>query len=129
MKLLLDTHALLWWWSASSRLSSRVLALLRDPENAVLVSAGSAWEISTKTRIGELPSGGRIMAQWDERIAADDFEELPMTAAHCLKAGSLPGEHRDPFDRMLAAQSLLEGIPVVTADPAISALGAQTIWA
>lgn len=128
MRLLLDTHVLLWWWGEPSRLSPRVLALLRDPRNEILVSAASAWEIATKHRIGKLPAGGRIIAQWTERLAPDRFQELPISAAQALRAGSLPGGHRDPFDRMLAAQSLLEGLPLASADPALSALGAERIW-
>jgi PIN domain nuclease of toxin-antitoxin system len=129
VRILLDTHALLWWWGEPGKLSARVLALLRDPANEVLVSAASAWEISTKHRIGKLPSGGIIVAQWFERLGEDRFVELPISAAAGLRAGSLPGEHRDPFDRMLAAQSILVRLPIVSADPELSALGAERIWA
>jgi PIN domain nuclease of toxin-antitoxin system len=128
MKFLLDTHVLLWWWGEPDKLSRRVLALLRDPSNQVFVSAASAWEISTKYRIGKLPSGGTVIAQWGERLAMDRFMELPISAAHSLRAGGLPGEHRDPFDRMLSAQSLMEKLPVATADPEIAALGAERLW-
>ncbi len=128
MRLLLDTHALLWWWSQPDKLSPRVVALLRDPENTVFVSAASAWEIATKYRIGKYPAGGRIIGEWEERMAPDGFVELAISARHALRAGSLPGEHRDPFDRMIVAQSLLEGIPVASSDPALSALGAERFW-
>lgn len=125
---LLDTHALLWWWGQPDRLSSRVLGLLRDPETAVVVSAASAWEIATKHRIGRLPSGAAIVPQWEARLGVDGFRELAMTSRHALRAGTLPGMHRDPFDRMLAAQSILEDIPVVSIDDALTALGASRIW-
>jgi len=128
MKLLLDTHALLWWWGEARRLSPRLLALLRDPANEVYVSAASAWEIATKYRIGKLPTGGAIIAQWTERMAIDRFTELPISAAHALRAGNLPGEHRDPFDRMLAAQSLIDGLPLASIDSALSSLGAEILW-
>jgi len=128
MRLLLDTHALLWWWGESSRLSPRIQALLIDSANVVFVSAASAWEIAIKHRIGKLPSGERIIAQWSERLVLDRFVEIPMSAAHALRAGSLSGEHRDPFDRMLAAQSLIEGLPLATSDSALAALGADVLW-
>jgi PIN domain nuclease of toxin-antitoxin system len=128
MNVLLDTHALLWWWSEPAKLSARVRALLADSSTDVTVSAASAWEIATKFRIGKLPSGGRIMEQWMDRLAEDRFRELSMSARHALRAGSLPGAPRDPFDRMIAAQSILEGLPVASADAAISALGAERLW-
>lgn len=128
MTYLLDTHALLWWWSKPERLSPRVLSLVKDPENRLLVSAASAWEIATKHRIGKYPPGGRIIEEWSTRIQGDRFQELPVSSAHALRAGTLPGDHRDPFDRMLAAQGLLENLPVLSADPAISGLGAPRIW-
>lgn len=129
MTLLLDTHALLFWWSAPERLPGRVVSLLRDPANECLVSAASGWEIATKHRIGKFPQGGRVIEQWEERMAEDGFRELPITTRHALKAGALPGEHRDPFDRMLAAQGLLESVPVVSADIAVADLGAERLWA
>lgn len=129
MTLLLDTHALLWWWSEPHRLSARVSALVRDSANRVLVSAASAWELATKVRIGRYPGGYQIVAQWEERLRASRFDELAMTARHALKAGSLAGDHRDPFDRMLAAQSLIEGIPIASVDETLSGLGAERIWA
>ena len=128
MKIILDTHALLWWWSLPDRLSARVLALIGDPDNEISVSAASAWEISTKTRIGKLPDGGRIMSTWDERVRSDRFRELEIGWRHALKAGRIVSDHRDPFDRMIVAQSLIEGIPVASVDPAISHLGAERIW-
>ena len=128
VELLLDTHALLWWWSDPDGLSARVDSLLRDPANTIHVSAASAWEIATKHRIGKFPDGGRIVEQWEERIASDRFSELPSTCRHALRAGSLPGDHRDPFDRMIAAQGIVEGLPVVSIDSQISALGAERVW-
>jgi len=128
MNCLLDTHVLLWWWSESGRLSPRVLSLMKDPENRCFVSAASAWEIATKHRIGKYPPGGRIMQEWSIRIREDRFLELAISSAHALRAGVLPGSHRDPFDRMLAAQGLLEDLPILSIDPAISGLGAARIW-
>ena len=128
MKILLDTCALLWWWSNPESLSPRALSLVKDPHNSLYVSPASAWEIATKYRIGKLKQGGRIVDQWSARISVDGFLELPILAAQALKAGTLPGEHRDPFDRMIAAQSILEQIPVMTNDVELSNLGAQVLW-
>ena len=125
---ILDTHALLWWWGEPERLSPRALALLRDPSIRVVVSAASAWEVATKNRIGKLPEAESIVESWAERLTEDGFSELAITTQHALRAGRLPGEHRDPFDRMLAAQSLIEDTPVLSRDPALSELGAARIW-
>ena len=128
VKFLLDTCTLLWWWSEPEKLSSKVMALLRDPRNLVYVSAASAWEVATKTRIGKMPDGSRMLNEWSHRLGVDGFKDLPITSAHAARAGMLPGEHRDPFDRMLAAQGLLEDLPVLTCDPQIAGLGAETRW-
>jgi PIN domain nuclease of toxin-antitoxin system len=128
MTALLDTHALLWWWSQPRRLSPRVLGLLKDPANRFLVSAASAWEISTKHRIGKYPQGAIVLRQLPERLATDGFSELPISIEHALRAGSLPGSHRDLFDRMFAAQSIIENIPVISSDDALSTLGAERVW-
>ena len=125
---LLDTCSLLWWWSNPASLSKRALALLKDPQNTFLVSAASAWEVATKFRIGKFPKGSRVIDEWEMRLLEDGFQELPIGVRHALKAGTLPGEHRDPFDRMIAAQALLASIPVVTSDPEIAGLGAAILW-
>jgi PIN domain nuclease of toxin-antitoxin system len=128
MKLLLDTCTLLWWWSEPVKLSSRSLALLRDPANEIWVSAASAWETATKHRIGRYPEGAAVIAGWSERLAVDGFGELAISTSHALRAGSLPGDYCDPFDRMIAAQSLIEGLPVASPDAAITSLGAERVW-
>ena len=128
MNLLLDTCTLLWAWGQPEKLSRRLRGLLRDPHNHAWVSAASAWEVSTKHRAGKLPGRGHIVVEWEERIAQDGFRQLAISFNHALRAGSLPGSHRDPFDRMIAAQSLIETLPVATPDSEIGALGADTIW-
>jgi PIN domain nuclease of toxin-antitoxin system len=125
---LLDTHCLLWWWSAESELSDAVRSLIENPVNTIIVSAASAWEISTKMRIGKLPQGEQIIAQWQKRIDEDHFEYLEISAEHALKAGMLNGEYRDPFDRMLSAQSLIEGIPLLSKDAKLDQFGIARIW-
>lgn len=128
MSLLLDTCTLLWAWGHPGRLSPRLQGLLRDPRNPVWISAASAWELATRYRVGKLPRGGHILAEWDDRLARDGFRELAVSCRHALRAGSLPGPHRDPFDRLIAAQGLIEGLRVATPDEEIAALGADTVW-
>lgn len=125
---LLDTHTLLWWWSSPEQLSPRVVSLIRQPDHVLYVSAGSAWEIATKHRIGKLPSGATILRDWDDRMREDHFQPLLISAAHARKAGGMIQEHRDPFDRILAAQSLLEDLPILSNDTQLSSLGAARIW-
>ena len=128
MNLRLDTCALLWWWSQPEKLSKRSMSLIQDSANTVWVSAASAWEISTKHRIGKYPAGGQVILQWDKRLEEDGFHELRIGSGHALRAGSLPGEHRDPFDRMIAAQSILEGYPVLSPDAELESFGAERVW-
>lgn len=129
MRLLLDTHALLGALAEPRRLSSQAAALIRAPANAVFVSAASAWEIATKHRLGRMPHAGPILAAFAEHLAMLRAEELPVRSIHALLAGSLKVNHRDPFDRMLAAQALIEGIPLLTDDPAFALFpDVQTVW-
>ena len=128
MRLLLDTHALLWWLTDDPQLSAHARDLIADERNAILISAASAWEIATKQRLGKLSIAEALIPRFNELIVADGFEHLPVTYLHALRAGSFTAAHRDPFDRMLAAQSALEAAPLVTRDPAFSVFGTQTIW-
>jgi PIN domain nuclease of toxin-antitoxin system len=128
MRLLLDTHALLWWWSDDKRLSKRVAAAIADEANTVLVSAASAWEIATKHRIGKLPGAEQAVHEFNELIIADGFTHLTVTYQHALKAGSFTQDHRDPFDRMLAGQSIIEGATLVTDDAAMKLFRAKCFW-
>ena len=128
MRLLLDTHALLWWQTGDDRLSARARAAIADEANEILVSAASAWEIATKARLGKLASVPQAAARFAELVRADGFLALPITQAHALRADGYAPPHRDPFDRMLAAQSELESVPLVTNDPAFEAFGTRTFW-
>ncbi|MEW5781229.1 MAG: type II toxin-antitoxin system VapC family toxin [Pseudomonadota bacterium] len=128
MRYLLDTHTLLWWMTDDPRLSSRARELIADERNGILVSAASAWEISTKYRLGKLPIAEAAIPRFNELVEADGFEHLPVTYLHALRAGSFRIEHRDPFDRMLAAQSALEAAPLMTCDPVFAAFGVNTVW-
>lgn len=128
MRLLLDTHTLLWLAFDDKKLSSRALRLVRTASNSVLVSAASAWEIATKYRLGKLNFARSMVENFVPRVTAAGFELLPVSPEHALRAGLLAGEHRDPFDRMLAAQALLEGLPVLSADQQLEAFGVRRIW-
>ena len=128
MRLLLDTHAFLWWLDGDRRLSRKVRALIGDEGNVVLVSAASAWEISTKARLGKLPGAVDVAADIAGSVAAQNFSALDITILHAQRAGRLPGEHRDPFDRMLAAQAQLEDLPIVSDDRVFDEYGVSRIW-
>jgi PIN domain nuclease of toxin-antitoxin system len=128
MKLLLDTHTLLWWFTDDDRLSGRAKTAIADEENAIFVSAASAWEIATKQRIGKLDRVPDATERFSELVAADGFSHLPINHLHSLRACSYRCEHRDPFDRMLAAQSEIDGLALVTRDPAFDCFGTRTFW-
>lgn len=128
MRLLLDTHALLWWWTDDARLSAAARSAIADEANEVYVSAASAWEVATKHRLGKLTEVPQAAPRFAELVAADGFASLPIAQHHALKAGAYPHEHRDPFDRMLAAQSAIEGMTLVTCDAALPAFGGDTLW-
>ena len=125
---LLDSHALLWWWFDPDRLSGAVRSLLSDAENQVLVSAASVWELSLKHHQGKLPELASAIADLPGLLQADGFEALPISLAHGIRAGGYSQPHRDPFDRMLAAQAELDRLVLLTADPQLSTFPCQTLW-
>jgi PIN domain nuclease of toxin-antitoxin system len=126
---LLDTHALLWLLGEPRRLPGPLLDELSESETTLLVSAASAMEIATKHRIGKLPDAGPLIATWAARIGELGSSELPITAEHALRAGALDWPHRDPFDRLLAAQAIVENVPLVTDDDVMATLpGMRTRW-
>jgi PIN domain nuclease of toxin-antitoxin system len=119
LKLLLDTHLLLWWLQNSEALPASARALISDPENVVFVSAVSLWEIWLKQSLGKL----RLPEEFEERLRAEPFESLPLTAAQTRQVALLPWHHRDPFDRMLVAQARAEHLILLTADERVPAYG------
>jgi PIN domain nuclease of toxin-antitoxin system len=125
---LLDSHALLWWWFDPDRLSGAVRSVLSDAENQVLVSAASVWELSLKHHQGKLPELASAIADLPGLLQADGFEALPISLAHGIRAGGYSQPHRDPFDRMLAAQAELDRLVLLTADPQLSTFPCQTLW-
>ena len=128
MRLLLDTHAFLWWLDGDRRLSGRMRTLVADEENEVYVSAASVWEITTKARLGRLSGATTVAADVPAAMMSQGFATLSITAAHAQRAGSLPGPHRDPFDRMLVAQAQSEGLPVVSIDTVFDDYRVTRLW-
>ena len=129
MRLLLDTHVLLWAWRDPARLSTTARELIEDASVELLVSASSAWEIATKHRLGTLPDAAPIVLSYERNLDQLGAHELPISSRHALAAGDLAWDHRDPFDRILAAQSILDGLPLVTSDAAFTSLGGlHRVW-
>ena len=128
MRLLLDTHAFLWWLDGDRRLSLKARRAIATESNSVLVSAASAWEITTKSRLGKLPGALDVAADVAGCVAGQGFLPLDITVLHAQRAGSFAGEHRDPFDRMLIAQGQLEDMAVVSDDEVFDQYGIRRFW-
>ena len=128
MRFLLDTHTLLWWLDGDRRLSRRARNAIADEDNSVLVSAASAWEIATKVRLGKLPGAIEVAAELPAIVRRQSFEPLPIAIVHALRAGNLPGPHRDPFDRMLIAQAQAEDLGLVSNERVFDAYGVRRVW-
>ena len=126
--LLLDTHTAIWWWTDSTRIGKNALGVLVEGKTAIFVSPVSAIEIAIKFRIGKLSEFGNPAADFPALMASNGFLSLPITDSHALAAGLLPGSHRDPFDRLIAAQALAESLTVATCDPEFASFGCRTIW-
>ena len=125
---LLDTHAFLWWLSNSDRLSETARGVIADPSNDIVVSAATAWEIATKFRIGKLPDRKMVALDVAGHIVSQEFTELAISVTDAEHAGRLPGTHRDPFDRMLAAQALARDLCIVSVDPIFDQFGVRRLW-
>ncbi|MDQ2084033.1 type II toxin-antitoxin system VapC family toxin [Xanthobacteraceae bacterium Astr-EGSB] len=128
MTILLDSHAVIWFLTGDRRCSATARNVIENEAGDVLVSAASAWEIATKARLGRWPEAVAVLADLQQVLAENDFGTLDVTMEHSLLAGMLPGRHGDPFDRMLAAQARIEGVPLVTTDPVFRAFDIQTVW-
>ena len=127
-RLLLDTHTLLWWWAGTGQLSRSAHEAISDREASVHVSAASAWEIATKVRLGRLAPHQGAISGFHDLVVGDRFRHLPVTYRHAIRAGGYPNEHRDPFDRMLAAQAELESLVLVTRDAAFEYFPVRVLW-
>jgi PIN domain nuclease of toxin-antitoxin system len=128
VRLLIDTHALLWWFSDDPSLSLSARTLIAQSNNTILVSAASAWEITTKSRLGKLPNSDELVADLAGYLARERFEVMPILIEHTVRAGLLPGPHKDPFDRMLIAQAQAEGIPIISNDRAFDNYSIRRLW-
>lgn len=130
MNVLLDTHAFLWWIEDNPRLSPRARSLIGDSENGVYVSAASGWEIAIKARLGKLrlSEDGSLERFILDQLQVNAFQALPVQMSHALHVSTLPPLHRDPFDRLLIAQSRLEGMPLITGDAQIAGYEVQIFW-
>jgi PIN domain nuclease of toxin-antitoxin system len=128
MRLLVDTHALLWWILDDPALSPSARRHLGNPGNGILVSSASAWEIATKFRIGRLPDADELVADFEGYLARQHFEAFPISIDYAVRAGLLPGPHKDPFDRMLIAQAQAESLPIVSKDVIFDSYGIRRLW-
>ena len=128
MRYLLDTHALLWWLDGDPKLSAKARSIITSRQLDVFVSAATVWEITNKARIGKLPHALPVARNLPGVLSDQGFPLLSVTVEHSFEAGWLPGNHRDPFDRILAAQSIVEGFPLVTIDTKLADLGAVVVW-
>jgi PIN domain nuclease of toxin-antitoxin system len=128
MKLLLDTHALMWWLAGDKSLSRKAREAIQDEDNDVYVSAASAWEIATKFRLGKLPGAEPLVPDIPGIVASQDFSALPIALHHAQRAGTLSGQHRDPFDRMLIAQSQLENMTLISNESLFDSYGITRLW-
>jgi PIN domain nuclease of toxin-antitoxin system len=128
VRLLLDTHTLLWWLSGDEKLEPSALSAILEPANDVLVSAASAWEIATKYRLGKLPTATDLVADFGGILRTQGFKDLPITLDHAQHAGMLPGPHKDPFDRMLVAQALHERLVLVSNEQVFDQYGVVRLW-
>lgn len=127
-RVLLDTHAFLWWLDGDKRLSRKARRLIASERNEILISAASVWEITTKARLGKLPHAGDVAADVPASIMSQGFTRLAITAEHAQVAGTLLGSHRDPFDRMLAAQARQERVPLVSIDEVFDMFAVERLW-
>ena len=127
MKLLLDTHALVWWFSEPGRLSKRAASIVANTSNEILVSAATAWELAIKVKLGKVDALP-LLADLTVQLAQEGFEQLPITISQATRAGLLPLHHRDLFDRLLVAQSLELDVAILSADKSLDRYDINRLW-
>lgn len=125
---LLDTHALIWWNLGGDQLAPKARQLLEDPTSQVFASPVSAFEIATKHRLGKLHIAVEVLAQYSSTVAKAGFRELPVLTTHALRAGGLPSDHRDPFDRLLIGQALVEDLTIISNERLFDSFGVSRLW-
>ena len=128
MRLLLDTHTLLWWAFDAPQLSATARAHIADPAAECWVSVASMWEMAIKVSLGKLHIEGGLEAFVQGQLVSQRFRPLPITMPHALRVVDLPWHHRDPFDRLLVAQCQIEGLTLVSADQTLSAYELHRVW-
>lgn len=128
MKLLLDTHAFIWWDNDLGKLSGHALALCRDPANTLLLSVASVWEMQIKTQLGKLKLPVALAAMVSNQQQVNHVEVVPIQLVHILALGNLPGHHKDPFDRLLIAQAEVEEAVLVSRDTVFSQYPVNVQW-
>lgn len=128
MKVLLDTHVLLWALVEPKKLSPTAIEILQDSQNTIVVSAASAWEVAIKYALGRIPEARMVVEGYHHHLRVLRAEELTISSAHAIKAGTFDAKHRDPFDRILAAQSLAEGLPLLSKDQIFEEFDVPAIW-
>jgi PIN domain nuclease of toxin-antitoxin system len=128
VRLLLDTHVFYWWMAEHSRLSADAQRAISEPTNEVYVSVASAWELAIKVGAGKWPEAVDIVDQFEHHLAAESFRLLTISVAHVRSAGLMASAHRDPFDRLLAAQAGTEGLRIITVDAKLAALTSDVVW-
>jgi len=128
MRLLLDTHAMLWWLSGDARMSELAREAITDGRNQLVWSMASSWEIAIKVGIGKLALQRPLTELFSEIVSGQAVQLLPITHDHCVLLGELPLHHRDPFDRMLVAQAQAERLPILSADPKLSRYDIEVWW-
>ncbi len=128
MSLILDTHAFFWWVTNSPKLTPQAQSAIADEGGSCFISAVSLFEMSNKVRLGKFEAAREIVDRIDGVLADNEFLALSVTMEHARLAGQLSDPHRDPFDRLLAAQAIVEGMTIITADIRIKDLGAKVVW-
>lgn len=128
LQALLDTHALLWWLSDHPALTNAARKIIGETRNTIFVSAASAWEIATKIRLGRLPTAADLVGDFSGYLEQEGFEKLDVSIEHAIRAGLLPGAHKDPFDRMLIAQAQAENMPLVSNEELFDSYGVRRVW-
>lgn len=128
MRVLLDTHALLWWLSEDPALSANARNAISAMPNTVVVSVTSAWEVAIKFRIGKLPTAAGLVENFRQKMEQQNFEMLPISLDHAIRAGMLPQIHKDPFDRMLIAQCQAENLAIVSNEELFDRYAVRRIW-
>ncbi len=128
LRILIDTHAVIWWFEDDDQLSRRARLTMSSANSQVMVSTATAWECTIKFHAGKLPQAAALIASFRPLLDRAGFGLLDVTLEHILAAGALPRFHGDPFDRLLVAQALAEGMPIVSRDKALDVYGVRRVW-